>query len=105
MDTIKDVGVAAAPKEDLLSYLELLSFSTQITPEPVVVTEDTVTPIAAVQKTDEEIAAEKAATDAKNKEINENKMAIFDVLITAEVSPAQAASALLNSVSHSVVSS
>jgi len=28
MDTIKDVGVAAAPKEDLLSYLELLSFST-----------------------------------------------------------------------------
>jgi hypothetical protein len=85
MDSINSVGVESAPKEDLLSYLELLSFSTKTTVTQVTITTTTTT---AVQKTDEEIAAEKAATDAKNKEINSNKMAIFDVLLTANVSPA-----------------
>lgn len=61
MDSIKNGGgVEAAPKEDLLSYLELLSFSTKTVTETVTITTATATTTVtpAVTKTDEEIAAE-----------------------------------------------
>jgi hypothetical protein len=59
MDSIKNGGgVEAAPKEDLLSYLELLSFSTKTVTETVTIATATTTVTPAVTKTDEEIAAE-----------------------------------------------